>query len=112
MSEETRKQVGRTLDDGMFNVDYDNIIEEKPAIQDDLRKMRQAYATVFREGLGKKVFLDLLDFCGLLNTSVCEVAPNPHQTMYCEGKRRVGLRLINMTRLGEEQNERRTEHTG
>lgn len=52
------------------------------------------YQKVFESDAGKKVLEDLKLFCNFENSSVCEQNPNPMQTFYNEGKRRVFLRIL------------------
>ena len=64
-----------------------------------------AYKRLFATDDGKKVLVDLTRFCGQDKTSVCESDPNPYQTFFVEGRRRVFLRIKS---LMERKNERDT----
>lgn len=52
-----------------------------------------AYKRLFSTDSGKIVLNDIMSFCGYDKTSVYESDPNPYQTMFMEGKRRVALRI-------------------
>lgn len=62
-------------------------------INDKQKEIVDAYKKVFRSNLGKIILDDLMSFCGYDKTSVCESDPNPYNTMFMEGKRRVVLRI-------------------
>ena len=66
-----------------------------------LEENAQAYKRLFMSADGKKVMKDLELFCNFRNSSVCEQQPNAMQTMFNEGKRRVILRIKQMTKKVE-----------
>jgi hypothetical protein len=61
-----------------------------------------AYSRFFLTPDGQKVYKDLESFCGYNSTSVCETVPNELQTFFCEGKRRVFLRIKSFIEKGKE----------
>jgi len=77
--------------------------EMKLANEKKRHELASAYRRLFATGDGKVVLKDLERFCGFLNSSVCEASPDSLQTMYCEGKRRVFLRIRYMLRNQENE---------
>ncbi len=69
-----------------------------------------AYGRLFRSADGQKVLADLESFCGQSRSSVCEENPNEMQTMFCEGKRRVYLRILEF--MKQEQRIRKEQENG
>ena len=66
---------------------------------EELKNLNLAYSRLFHTTDGKRVLEDLRRFCCFENSSVCESDPNPYQTFFVEGKRRVFLRI--WTKLNE-----------
>lgn len=69
------------------------------------RELAHAYKRLFASSDGKLVLKDLEFFCGQNKSSVCEQSPNPHQTMFAEGKRRVFLRINSKLNYKENEND-------
>ncbi len=61
-----------------------------------------AYARLFDTTDGKMVLGDLESFCCQSRSSVSEENPNALQTFFCEGKRRVYLRIISFMKKEQE----------
>lgn len=68
--------------------------------------LRHAYRRLFQSDDGDVVKKDLESFCGQMKSSVSEHSPDAYQTMFCEGKRRVYLRILSMLRIKEDENEK------
>jgi len=66
-----------------------------------IKENAEYYKDVFCSAKGLKVLEDLKSFCGFERSSVCEQEPNALQTMYCEGKRRVYLRILSLIKKAE-----------
>ena len=67
------------------------------------RQKADRYRRLFAGDNGKLVLEHLKDFCGQEKTSVAKDAPDPYQTMYCEGKRRVFLHIMAMINRKDEE---------
>ena len=68
-----------------------------------IKRLTGAYKRLFKTKDGVEVMADLESFCNLYKTSVCESSPNPDQTMFAEGKRRVLLRILSFIRKEEDE---------
>ena len=69
------------------------------------KELAQSYKRLFSSKDGKVILRDLELFCGQNKTSVCEQSPNPYQTMFAEGKRRVFLRINSKLNYKENEND-------
>ncbi len=58
------------------------------------------YRHIFNTAEGKRVLHDILDFCGLLSDGFAE---DPHVTAYNAGRRSVGVYMLRMLELDQEQ---------
>jgi hypothetical protein len=67
-----------------------------------------AYARLFTTGDGKAVLKDLESFCCQSRSSVNEENPNSFQTFFCEGKRRVYLRIMSFIKQEQELRKEQT----
>ncbi len=80
---------------------------DKIKIEENEKKrleLKHAYFRLFKTKDGISVLNDLESFCGQNRTSVCEQSPNPYQTVFQEGKRRIFLRIKAMMEIeGEEK---------
>ncbi len=54
-------------------------------------ELAQCYKRMALTEDGKKIMTDLERYCGQNKSSVCRQAPDPYQTVYCEGMRAVFL---------------------
>ena len=54
------------------------------------------YQHLFASANGIKVLADLEEYCGQNKSSVCIQSPDHLQTMFCEGKRAVWLKIDRM----------------
>ena len=72
--------------------------DEEKRIENEkqVKELKRVYRRLFDTDDGKKVITDLERVCGFMTSSVCEQAPNPYQTAFSEGKRRVFLRILKM----------------
>ncbi len=77
--------------------------EQNAENQKQQKELKQVYKRLFMTDDGKKVFENLQWFCGQDRPSMCEQSPNPYQTAFNEGKRRVFLRINSM--IKEENND-------
>jgi hypothetical protein len=62
----------------------------------EIEERNKAYYRFFETDDGKAVLADLEVFCGQLRSSICEEQPDALQLAFCEGKRRVYLRIISL----------------
>jgi len=97
MSEENKKPV-------LSETEYARIKAVKEA-EEKTERLRSAYYRILRTDDGKIIEADLRNFCGQDRSSVCEEHPDALQTAYCEGKRRVYLRIKEMAKKKGEKNE-------
>ncbi len=54
---------------------------------------------------GKKIVADLERYCGQNKSSVCRQAPDPYQTVYCEGLRAAFLYIREKINRKEKEND-------
>ncbi len=54
---------------------------------------------------GKKIMADMERYCGQNKSSVCRQAPDPNQTMYCEGLRAAYLYMNEKINRKEKEND-------
>lgn len=82
------------------------ILEKKR--QEELRIMRAKYKQVFDNPLGREVFKDIMEFCMVFKTTMT----GNSWTYFNEGKRAVGLHILNMREVGwsDELDHLRLEH--
>jgi len=66
---------------------------DKQKLENEKKNAERAdlYKRMSKTNDGKKIMLDLADYCGQNKTSVCRQSPNPYQTAYREGMRSVYL---------------------
>lgn len=62
-------------------------------------RLGRDYRRIFDDPLNRAVLEDILRSCGLLESSVR--SPDPHETAYFEGRRAVGLELLEQLRWTE-----------
>lgn len=70
--------------------------QQKLENEKELKELKRAYGRLFQSDDGKEVLKDLRRYCGQDKSSVCEHSPNALQTLFCEGKRKVFLRIEKM----------------
>ena len=73
--------------------------KKKAATQRKIAELGHLYRTVFNTPDGRKVFRDLTDFCMTFQTTMT----GNSWTYFNEGKRAVGLHILNMRELGFEE---------
>jgi len=76
--------------------------ERKKTSQECIDELAKTYVDVFTGINGKIILADLEEACGQNKTSLNERAPDALQMAFCEGKRRVYLRIIGFMKKGKE----------
>ena len=80
---------------------------EKQAEEKDKRdvELARCYKRMALTDDGKIIMADMARYCGQDRSSVCRQAPNPDQTMYCEGLRAAFLYMNEKINRKEKENE-------
>ena len=73
--------------------------EHAPAQPDPRVKMGERYRALFDSPAGREVLADLFARCGLMRTSM--TMGEPHMTAFNEGRRSVGLDIIQLMSWSE-----------
>ncbi len=77
-----------------------------PMTKEETRELAHTYKRFSQTDDGKEILEDLGWFCGYNATSVLNQAnPDPNSVIFCEGKRRVILRMKSFINFKENENE-------